>query len=192
VKKADFDILCIQHASSVLRLHICVIFEKCTSRPGWSAESGQFAPATSGRYLTSDHSSTSSHLQYAFPVLSSCTFSSTDLVLLLAVCICFYRMNSVTGNNPSTADIARCLANVTNDNSFGPAVHSCQSDFDFTLVFEQSILSIIPSALLLLFVPWRAWHLWGRTAKAKHNNLTIVKQVHACISPFVSCVMTVY
>ncbi len=36
----------------------------------------------------------------------------------------------------------RCL----NDDTFGPIVVGCRENFDFTLVFEQSVFSIIPSA----------------------------------------------
>lgn len=50
------------------------------------------------------------------------------------------------------------------DNSFGPSI-SCSHAFDFTLVFEQSILSIGPSALFLLLVPWRVWQLYGKSIK---------------------------
>ncbi|KAI5195395.1 putative ABC transporter [Aureobasidium subglaciale] len=46
------------------------------------------------------------------------------------------------------------------DDSFGPA--SCARSFDFTLTFEQSILSILPSALLLLAVPPRLFLLSKR------------------------------
>jgi hypothetical protein len=40
--------------------------------------------------------------------------------------------------------------------SFGP---SAQRNFDFTPGFEDSILSIAPSALLLIAVPFRLWSL---------------------------------
>ena len=50
------------------------------------------------------------------------------------------------------------------DNSFGPSI-SCSHAFDFTLVFEQSILSIGPSALFLLLAPWRVWQLYGKSVK---------------------------
>jgi ATP-binding cassette, subfamily C (CFTR/MRP), member 1 len=52
----------------------------------------------------------------------------------------------------------------TADNSFGPAI-PCPRLFDFTLVFEQSILSIGPSALFLLLAPWRVWNLYGKSIK---------------------------
>lgn len=42
------------------------------------------------------------------------------------------------------------------DRHFGPSIDArCRGGFDFTLTFEQSILSIAPSALLLLIVPFR-------------------------------------
>ncbi|EAW08899.1 putative ABC transporter [Aspergillus clavatus NRRL 1] len=41
------------------------------------------------------------------------------------------------------------------DNAFGPVInHGCRAAFDFTLLFEQTILSIAPSALFLLLAPW--------------------------------------
>ncbi|KAI5198310.1 hypothetical protein E4T39_06866 [Aureobasidium subglaciale] len=47
---------------------------------------------------------------------------------------------------------------------FGPAQSPhCQDGFDFTLLFEQSILSIGPSALLLLVYPVRLFQLHSRS-----------------------------
>jgi ATP-binding cassette, subfamily C (CFTR/MRP), member 1 len=37
-----------------------------------------------------------------------------------------------------------------NDGDFGPVVHDCRNDFDFTLVFEDTVLSIAPSILALV------------------------------------------
>jgi len=45
------------------------------------------------------------------------------------------------------------------DNAFGP---QHEGSFDFTLLFEQSFLSIAPSALLLTLVPWRIFVLRRR------------------------------
>ncbi|ETS84643.1 hypothetical protein PFICI_02668 [Pestalotiopsis fici W106-1] len=44
------------------------------------------------------------------------------------------------------------MANITlcDDASFGPAIQGCRGDFDFTLLFEQTILSILPSSLLVV------------------------------------------
>ncbi|KAJ9136431.1 ABC multidrug transporter [Pleurostoma richardsiae] len=47
----------------------------------------------------------------------------------------------------------------TADEAFGPAVHSCRDDFDFTISFEQYFFSIAPAALLLLVAPLRLRYL---------------------------------
>lgn len=44
-----------------------------------------------------------------------------------------------------------------NEDVFGPVVHDCLDDFDFTLLFEETILFALPaSCLLLLALAWRA------------------------------------
>ncbi|KAL5086662.1 hypothetical protein Trisim1_008747 [Trichoderma cf. simile WF8] len=48
------------------------------------------------------------------------------------------------------------------DNVFGPQVHGCREDFDFTLLFEQSILSILPSLIFLLLALSRCFLVWKR------------------------------
>ena len=48
------------------------------------------------------------------------------------------------------------------DDSFGPTVHGCRGDFDFTLLFEQSFLSVAPSSLLILLAVARIWSLRSR------------------------------
>ena len=50
------------------------------------------------------------------------------------------------------------------DQFFGPTV-SCPHVFDFTLLFEQSILSIGPSIMFLLLVPLRILYLYRRSIK---------------------------
>lgn len=56
-----------------------------------------------------------------------------------------------------TADHARCLPSA--DNAFGPLVDRLCRTFDFTLLFEQSILSISPDALFLLLAPFCLYRL---------------------------------
>jgi len=52
------------------------------------------------------------------------------------------------------------------DNVFGPVVAAeCRQGFDFTLLFEQSILSILPSSLFLLAIVPR--FVWLHTAQIK-------------------------
>ncbi|RAK99259.1 P-loop containing nucleoside triphosphate hydrolase protein [Aspergillus ibericus CBS 121593] len=55
------------------------------------------------------------------------------------------------------------------DNTFGP-VFPCPATFDFTLLFEQSILSIGPSALFLLLVAGRIWWLYPENIKTTANK----------------------
>lgn len=77
-------------------------------------------------------------------------------------------------NNNTTFTIA--------DNSFGPFLDiPGKETFDFTLLFEESILSILPSALLLLIVPWRLWKLRNVNRKVKHGHLQTLKLV--CFIP---------
>lgn len=52
------------------------------------------------------------------------------------------------------------------DNVFGPVIApACRHGFDFTLLFEQSILSIAPSSIFLILVPLRLFWLY-------HSSIT--------------------
>ncbi|KAM5475676.1 hypothetical protein MauCBS54593_001368 [Microsporum audouinii] len=56
------------------------------------------------------------------------------------------------------------------DLQFGPTVGpNCRGGFDFTLTFEQSILTITPSVLLLLFTPLRLYWLSRASLKTKSS-----------------------
>ena len=66
----------------------------------------------------------------------------------------------------------------SDDNAFGPGVgDSCRGGFDFTLLFEQSILSIGPSALFLLFVPAKLFQLIRANVKTLPNRVFTIKAV---------------
>lgn len=41
------------------------------------------------------------------------------------------------------------------DVGFGPTVTGCREDFDFTLLFEKTILSILPSSVIILILAVR-------------------------------------
>lgn len=46
------------------------------------------------------------------------------------------------------------------DDLFGPFIdHQCRGGFDFTLLFEQTVLSMIPAAAFILAFPWRITNL---------------------------------
>ena len=64
------------------------------------------------------------------------------------------------------------------DNSFGPFIAlPGKVRFDFTLLFEETILSILPSALFLLLVPPRILSLWRTPRKVTGSYLQTIKIV---------------
>ena len=63
------------------------------------------------------------------------------------------------------------------DDSFGPHAKYCRGGFDFTLLFEESILSIAPLALLLIVAPFRIAYLFKRRTKVVRSALLFVKLV---------------
>jgi len=64
------------------------------------------------------------------------------------------------------------------DNSFGPyAGEHCRGGFDFTLLFEDAILSIIPIALVLCVAPNRIGYLWRKKTKVSKSLLLPAKLV---------------
>ncbi len=78
----------------------------------------------------------------------------------------------------STAIIFSNLSAAPNcDNSFGPADYDCNGRFDFTLLFEQSILAIVPSAVLFLAFPLRATQLAKQAPKVLQHPLSVLKLV---------------
>lgn len=67
------------------------------------------------------------------------------------------------------------------DNHFGPAATAWDRPrFDFTVAFEQSILSIGPYTALLLAALPRLYVLQKKTRKVKDHSLSRAKQVCHC------------
>ncbi|OHE98497.1 ABC transporter [Colletotrichum orchidophilum] len=64
--------------------------------------------------------------------------------------------------------------------SFGPVATLCGNQFDFTLLFEQSILNIGPSAVLLLVLPLRLQQLFHQRRKVLRHPSNVAK-IAACI-----------
>lgn len=61
---------------------------------------------------------------------------------------------------------------------FGPRVAaSCVNGFDFTLLFEESILTIAPISIVCLILPIRVWRLQGIPVQARKSWLYTVKLV---------------
>lgn len=64
------------------------------------------------------------------------------------------------------------------DNEFGPFFRVPGAvTFDFTLLFEDTILSILPSCLLLLTAPLRIVQLWRTSRKVRFSALRTIKLV---------------
>ena len=51
------------------------------------------------------------------------------------------------------------------DDQLGPTIKGFRGDFDFTLLFEDAFLALVPSALLLLAAPARTLWLWSSSKK---------------------------
>lgn len=64
-------------------------------------------------------------------------------------------------------------------NTFGPA---CHSGFDFTLLFEQIVFSMIPSAVLMLTSLLRLPYLLRQDKKAAWSKWYHIRQVSECVS----------
>ncbi|KAH6707481.1 ABC transporter-like protein [Leptodontidium sp. MPI-SDFR-AT-0119] len=70
----------------------------------------------------------------------------------------------------------RAVNSTAFDNTFGPFLNvTGKETFDFTLLFEETILSIGPSALLLLLIPPRILRLWKTPRKVTGSYLQTTK-----------------
>jgi ATP-binding cassette subfamily C (CFTR/MRP) protein 1 len=64
------------------------------------------------------------------------------------------------------------------DNSFGPVVDSaCRDGFDFTLLFEQAILGLVPAVAFLLVCPFRLRILVKRDVRTQPHKMRLAKSV---------------
>jgi len=61
------------------------------------------------------------------------------------------------------------------EDTFGPV--SCRDDFDFTLLFEQSILSLVPSIIFILLASWKLWRLKKASKKVHDDPMGTIKIV---------------
>ncbi|PVH81871.1 hypothetical protein DL98DRAFT_457694 [Cadophora sp. DSE1049] len=63
------------------------------------------------------------------------------------------------------------------DDTFGPHAGECRGGFDFTLMFEEIVLTILPLAFILLCAPFRTFYLLKRRTKVNRSWLLIGKLV---------------
>ncbi|KMP02660.1 canalicular multispecific organic anion transporter 1 [Coccidioides immitis RMSCC 2394] len=61
------------------------------------------------------------------------------------------------------------------DDTFGPYALHCRGGFDFTLLFEETFLTIIPVGLLLLVIPFRVYYLFKKRKKVNDGPLVHLK-----------------
>lgn len=95
-----------------------------------------------------------------------------------------YSLNSYNGNGS-------CIDGSVDDGDFGPVSKQCGDAFDLTLRFEQSFLSIAPSAIFLLIFAFRIWYLLRhRTRKARRNTIWALKLVRHLRSRRETCSVT--
>lgn len=73
------------------------------------------------------------------------------------------------------------FSNCADDVSLGPQVVGCRDDFDFTVQFEQTFLSLVPAAIYIVLSLWRASQL--------RRKPIIVTAPHLQLAKVVSCVM---
>lgn len=64
------------------------------------------------------------------------------------------------------------------DGQFGPIVDTdCRGGFDFTVMFESGILSILPAACFLLLACLRLLHLFRQRRKVLSSTFRVVTLV---------------
>jgi ATP-binding cassette, subfamily C (CFTR/MRP), member 1 len=71
--------------------------------------------------------------------------------------------------------IPSCPLNI--DDSFGPWAKSCRGAFDFTLLFEETILAIPLLSFFILCWPLRMWQLGRAQVKVRPSPLRFFKAV---------------
>lgn len=63
------------------------------------------------------------------------------------------------------------------DDTFGPHAKHCRGGFDFTLLFEESLLSIVPNGLLLIIGLFRVFYSLKKKPKVVFTSWLPAKQV---------------
>ena len=84
---------------------------------------------------------------------------------------------------PSDAGMASSCS-LAADRSFGPPIPGCHY-LDFTLLFEQVVFGIIPSACFLPAVAWRLFQLLGQSRKIRWTS-----NQHAKVSVWVKIILS--
>lgn len=80
-------------------------------------------------------------------------------------------------NNGSSLYVPSSLCTRADDSFRSSIIPQCRGGFDFTLLFEQSVLSLAPLIMLLFAVPVRLIELVGTDVKTIPSRLHLVKVV---------------
>src|SRR5277367_1742477 len=75
------------------------------------------------------------------------------------------------------------LCPLTVDDSFGPWAGDCRGGFDFTLLFEESILTIPLLCIFILVLPFRMVQLVRTEKKVVSSPLRLYKMVRRPFQP---------
>lgn len=70
-----------------------------------------------------------------------------------------------------------------NDYTLEPFVSGCRGDFDFTILFELVVLSILPAVCFLVISSHRIWRLRSRPVVIRGSLLSLSKLVSGCNYP---------
>lgn len=63
------------------------------------------------------------------------------------------------------------------DNTVHVGMGFCRGGFDFSLLFEETILGILPISIVILAVPFRIWQLIHKRRKMEDSWLLLSKLV---------------
>lgn len=80
-----------------------------------------------------------------------------------------FNSSSTHGFSHLRKDATTC--SFAEDNAFGPAISSKCRAFDFTLLFEQAFLSLLPSILLALLSVYRIFTIYNYDVKTLPSHL---------------------
>lgn len=84
------------------------------------------------------------------------------------------------GSGHGSFDFLGTTSGCRNDFTLQPFVSGCRGDFDFTILFEHFVLSVIPSVCFLALSLRRIWRLHSRRVIIEGHFLFQSKVVSLC------------
>jgi ATP-binding cassette subfamily C (CFTR/MRP) protein 1 len=69
------------------------------------------------------------------------------------------------------------------DSTFGPYAGHCRGGFDFTLLFEETILTILPLVAIIAVAPFRLYYLFKKDTKVGQSIILPTKLVCHSVHP---------